>query len=251
MSNSLRVEIEGLRTLVKAKQSSESARERLLEAVFLNGMTEFETFLESIFFAAVSKKIKPGKTKPVIDFRGPDIARDLVMRPHEHYLNWMPIRYSLARADQFLEGGVPFSRLGARALVKRRLKVAMAVRNAVAHKGNSAREHFERETSGKHNSPGEYLGSKLGSGTVCDGFLEDFVRFGHALCVSDAEAEKLLGPEGPYPTGTKAEPGTYRCRNCGNDYTLTRQEPLACPSCDPPCASCGVPTSKTAEFQPA
>src|SRR5680860_36344 len=251
MSKGLRLEVEGLQRMARIPQTAEKPRERLLESIFLTGVTEFESFLEDVFFAAVSKKIRPGKTKPVIDFRDPKAARSLLIRPREHYLNWMPLEHSLERADQFLKKGVPFSRLGSRPFVKSRLKVATAVRNAVAHKGESARKRFDQATSGKYRSPGEYLGAKLGQGTICDGFLEDFVRFGHALCVSDAQAVRLLGPEGPYQSGTKVDPGTYVCQTCKTKHTLLRREGLACEVCDPPCATCGAPTSKRAEFQPA
>ena len=118
MSDALRVEIEGLRTLGEAEQPSEKARQRLLESIFLNGITEFESFLEDIFLAAVSKQIRPGKTKTVVDFHDPDTARSLLMRPRETYLNWMPIENSLDRADQFLTSGIPFSRLGARPIAR-------------------------------------------------------------------------------------------------------------------------------------
>jgi hypothetical protein len=248
MSKGLRLEIEGLRRLGKVEQPSEKARQRMLESIFLNGITEFESFLEDLFLAAVSKRIRPGATKTIVNFHDPDTARSLLLRPRESYLDWMPIERSLERADKFLVDGLPFSRLGTRPNVKLRLKVASAVRNAVAHKGAGARTRFHEMTSGKYRSPGEYLSAKLGPGTVCDGFLEDFVRFGHALCVSDAEALRLLGPEGPYRAGTVVNSGKYQCAQCGSEYALNQREALACPVCDPLCTRCGSPTSRSATF---
>jgi hypothetical protein len=250
MSRTFRLEIEGLRRLEKARQSSEGAHQRLLESIFLNGVTEFESFLEDVFFAAVSKRIHPGKTKALVDLRDSETARSILMRPGERYLNWMPIEYSLERAEQFLSNGLPFSRLGSRPSVKQRLEIATAVRNAVAHKSGRARERFNQVTSGKYRTPGAYLSARLASGTICDGFLDDFARYGHALCVSDAEAVNLLGPEGPYTAGTKVDPRTYRCQICETEYVLQERGALACPICDPPCDSCGVSTSRRAKFGP-
>ena len=251
MSASLRREVEALRRLGNVPQRSQKARHRMLESIFLNGATEFESFLEDVFLAAISKKIRPGKTKSIVDFHDPDTARSLLLRPRETYLNWMPIENSLNRADQFLVSGLPFSRLGSRPTVKQRLKLASAVRNAVAHKGGHARGRFRKLTSEKYRYPGEFLAAKLGSGTVCDGFLDDFVRFGHALCVSDSEALKLLGPEGPYQAGTVLDPGSYECIECGTETTLERRGPIACSTCDPPCPTCHVATSRKAQFRPA
>ena len=251
MAARFRREIEGLRRVGRAPVKSEAVHERLLESVFLNGMTEFESFLEEMFFAAVSKKVRPGNTKPVVSLRDPKTARSLVLRPREHYLNWLPYEQSQERADQFLRDGSPFSRLGSRPAVINRLGVAMAVRNAIAHKGGSAHTRFRDATGRRYPSPGQYLAAALGKSTVCDAFLADFVRFGKALCVSDVEALKLLGPEGPFPTGKKLEPGKYKCIDCGATYALKHREAIACPVCDPPCGACGAATSRGASFQPA
>jgi hypothetical protein len=251
MSDALRREVEGLRRLGNTSQPSTKAHQRMLESIFLNGITEFEGLLENVFLAAVSKKIRPGKTKTIVDFHDPNTARSLLLRPRETYLNWMPIEHSLERAGQFLADGVPFSRFGTRPLVKERLRLASAVRNAVAHKGGYARSRFRKLTSGKYRFPGEFLSARLGSGTVCDGFLDDFVRFGQALCVSDAEALKLLGPEGPYRAGTVVDPATYKCLGCGTEYQLGQRGSLSCSICDSPCPTCQVSTSRKAQFRPA
>jgi hypothetical protein len=248
MSKGLRVEIEALRRLGKVRQPSEKARQRMLESIFLNGITEFESFLEDVFLAAVSGRIRPGSTKPVVGLRNPDIARSLILRPRETYLDWMPIERCLERADRFLVDGQPFSRFATRPAIKQRLKAASAVRNAVAHKGMGAQTRFRQMTSGKYRSPGEYLAAKLGAGTVCEGFLDDFVRYGRSLCVSDSEALALLGPEGPYQAGTVVEPGNYECLQCGHSCFLAERGQLACVICDPPCADCGHPTGKSASF---
>lgn len=247
MSDGLQAEIEALRQLGEVEQPTEEARQRMLESIFLNGATEFESFLEDVFLAAVSRQIRPGSTKVVVPFPDPDMARSLLMRPGDSYLTWMPIRHSLERANQFLEGGTPFSRIESRPQVRERLELATAVRNAIAHKSVNARRRFEEQTSGKYRSPGQYLAAKLGEGTVCDSFLRDFVRYGHSLCVSDAEARALLGPEGPFGAGAKVGPGVYQCAGCSAEYSLPRREALVCRRCDPLCSECGK-APKTAQF---
>jgi hypothetical protein len=251
MASDLRRQINGLRKVGKSSLRPLDAYERLLESVFLNGVTEFEAFLEEFFFAAVARRIRPGETKPIVSLRDPETARSLVLRPRESYLKWLPYHEAQERADQYLANGSPFNRLTARASVTRRLGQAMAVRNAVAHKGGAAYERFHDATDRKYTSPGEYLAASLGKSTVCDAFLADFVRFGKALCVSDTEALRLLGPEGPFPAGKKLDPGRYECLGCNSIQELQRREPVACSVCDPPCQACGTPTSQAAQFRPA
>lgn len=251
MASDLRRQINGLRKVGKSQLRPLDAYERLLESVFLNGVTEFEAFLEEFFFAAVARRVRPGGTRPVVSLRDPETARSLVLRPRESYLRWLPYHEAQERADQYLENGSPFNRLASRMSVTKRLGQAIAVRNAVAHKGGTAHQKFRDVTDRKYKSPGEYLAASLGKSTVCDAFLADFVRYGKALCVSDAEAERLLGPKGPFPTGKKLKPGHYECLSCNSIQELKHRESVACSICDPPCGACGSPTSRNAQFRPA
>lgn len=251
MAANLRRQIQGLRRIGKVPVKSTDARERLLESVFLNGVTEFESFLEEVFFAAVSNRVRPGTTRPIVGLRNPQTARSLILRPRENYLKWLPYEQSQERADQYLHDGWPFARLTARTGVIKRLDDTMVVRNAVAHKSGSAHRKFQDATQRKYSTPGQYLAASLGKSTVCDAFLADFVRYGKALCVSDAEASKLLGPKGPYPSGKKVPAGQYECLGCGTVYSLPRREALVCATCDLICRACGSPTSRNAEFRPS
>jgi hypothetical protein len=250
MASSFRKEIEGLRSVGNSRVSGLDVQHRLLESVFLNGVTEFESFLERVFFAAVSRDIRPGTTSPIVGLHDPQTARGLVLRPYESYLTWLPIAKTIERAEQYLSGGVPFDRLGSRQSVKQRLSVALAVRNAVAHKGDSARTKFRSATAGNYTTPGEYLAARSGTTTMCDAFLLDFARFGYALCVSDSQVARLLGPEGPFPAGRKVPSGSYECRGCGTKYELLEGERLFCPICDPACNACGRSHSGRAQFTP-
>jgi len=251
MASDLRRQINGLRKVGKASVKPQSAYERLLESVFLNGVTEFESFLEEFFFAAVARRVRPGNTKPIVNLRDPETARELVLRPRERYLKWLPYDESQARADQYLVDGSPFSRLTSRPRVTRRLNQAMAVRNAIAHKGGDAHSRFLDATDRKYSSPGQYLAATLGRSTVCDAFLADFVRYGRAPCVSNSEILELLGPEGPFPAGKKLDAGRYECLDCGHVISLSRRKAVRCPTCEPPCQACGVPASGSAQFRPA
>jgi hypothetical protein len=250
LARDLRTELRALRAVTTStRRSSRAVRARLAESVFLNGVTEFESFLERVFYLAVCRRIRPGGTVPLISIGDEDALRRIVLRPGESYLEWLPLDRSLKRASQFLDGGMPFARLERRAAVKDGLRAALVIRNAVAHKSDAARARFRQEAGHASATPGDYLIAGSAGRTVCDAFLADLARYGEALCVSEARATVLLGPEGPFETGKKVDAGQYRCEQCQTIHVLGEGRALACATCDPPCSECGA-VNRTARFRP-
>lgn len=227
-----------------------AARERLLESVFLNAVTAMEAFLERLFFKAVTGRIRTGNVRAVMRFSDESVAWRMVLPPRDRYLTWLSIDDTLARAHAFLIDGLPFSRLERRVLLKSRLNEAMILRNMVAHRSDYARERFRNLVGGRYSTSGEYLDASSGRARVCDAFLADFVRIANGLCAdADLSATAILGAKDPFRSRAKVGAGQYCCIGCGTVTTVAvgATAGLACPTCDPPCHTCGR-TPSTASF---
>src|SRR4051812_29810501 len=92
LASGLTVELESLREVARSGASGPRAVYiRLLESVFLNGVTELESFIEDLFFAIVSGQARPRDAKPIVRLHNDDTARRMVLRPREAYAKWLPI----------------------------------------------------------------------------------------------------------------------------------------------------------------
>jgi hypothetical protein len=123
------------------------------------------------------------------------------------------------------------------------------IRNAIAHRSGRAQTKFRKMTGSHFVTPGAFLVSVANGTSTCEAHLNAFVRVIHGLCANTHhEVEMLLGPNDPFKSGQKPGAGAFTCRGCGRTYVLTQGDPLVCPACDPPCASCGRPMSAAAVF---
>jgi hypothetical protein len=238
-------------TKVSAEKSLLTAKpivlERLLEAVFLSAFTQFESFLDDLFHLAVCGGV-PG-AKPIASFSDEKSARAII--EHEvDYLVWLPVDKTLARAYTFLEAGEPFGRMARRRTISSTMATAHLVRNAIAHKSGIAPAKFERQFGARYSSPGEYLASRSGSGTMCRSYLSTLASLGRALGAPDSvSAEVFVGPPDPYRSGSRPSPGDYECTVCGTVYTLGAGDALLCTTCDPVCPECSQVVTRTAVFR--
>ena len=223
-------------------------RARLLESVFVKAFTEFEWFLEELFFAILTGETRVDGAAPKMRVRDADLARVVAGGGGGRYLTWLPLEETTTRSERLLVGGEPFVRLGVRDQVKAELRRAQLVRNATAHKSVEAQRKFQSVTSNAFATAGDFLASKSGGQTACEAILDNLTRYGRALVVTPTDAEKLLGPRDPFRTGVSPGVGSYRCEKCSSVYTLTATESLRCPVCDPSCAHCGR-RPKTATFR--
>jgi hypothetical protein len=201
--------------------------------------TEFEWFLEELFFAILTGAARVDASCPKLLVRDPQLAR-AVARGDDRYLIWLPIDDTVGRANRLLVDGQPFVRLATRGSIKADLKRALAVRNATAHKSLDAQTKFQAATSNVFATAGDYLASRAGGQTAREAILADLHRYGQALVGTTAASMKLLGPEDPLRSNTRPGGGTYVCQSCGSSYVLANASvSLRCPRCDPPCHACG------------
>ena len=221
---------------------------RLLESVFVKAFTEFEWFLEELFFAILTGTTRVDGARPRIRVRDTDLARVVAGAGSGRYLTWLPLDETTARAERLLVGGQPFVRLSTRAPVRNDLRRAQFVRNATAHKSAEAQKKFQTATSHSFATAGDFLASSSGGQTACQSILNNLNRYGAALVGSTAEADQLLGPSDPIRSGAKPGAGSYDCQSCGRTYQVGIDDPLRCAVCDPPCATCGR-RSASATFQ--
>jgi hypothetical protein len=250
LADSLIRELHDLEIVATAGASIGAAgNARLLESVLVKSFTEFESFLEELFFALLTGRARPGEARPYVRIRDIDVARGVVLQPQERYLTWLPIQEAVERAARFLENGRPFDRLIKRQAVVANLRRAQIIRNATAHKSAHAQTLFVQETGAKFATPGDFLAATSGGSTMCEALLADLARYGEALVRSDAEAERLLGLADPVRTGQRVDAGTYTCQTCARSQTVTDGARLECGYCDAACPHCGR-RGKTATFQP-
>ena len=117
------------------------------EALFLRGVTGFETFLERQFFGILKGKIKYPKSRVSLRMApsSHQAASDIVLQ-NDDYLKWIPFKYTESRAKLYLNGGRPFSELtdGDRSIVK----TITIIRNAIAHTGPHAITNFKEKVIG-------------------------------------------------------------------------------------------------------
>ncbi len=250
LANGLSTELAELRQVAAGGASLPPAtRARLLEAVFVRAFTEFEWFLEELFFAVLTRATRIENAGPRVGIRDPALAR-VITSSGQRYLSWLPLEDTVARAERLLLGGEPFVRLATRSTVRTDLKRGQAIRNATAHKSQDALARFQAVTSNSYSTAGDFLASSAGGSTACDAILADLSRYGHALVGTRAQAEHLLGPRDAFRARAKPGAGSYVCQGCGAIYVLTdAQTRLGCPPCDPPCAACGH-RSESATFLP-
>lgn len=225
-----------------------AGRPRLAEAIFVKAFTEFESFLEELFFGILTGATRVEGAKPRLRIRDADLARDLATgEARSGYLSWLPLGDTMRRAERFLVDGAPFARLDRRSTIKNDLDRAQKVRNATAHKSADAHAKFQTAVNGNYATSGDYLISRSGSKTACESILDDLHRYADALVEPQARSDALLGPEDPLRSGTKRHGGgPFECVSCGTQYSVAPSQALQCLTCDPPCPTCGrQPSSAT------
>lgn len=151
--------------LFTSRHITQTDIEQVYAGLFLNTFTQFEALIEDLFFgllmgALYSKiytivrrvKMIPVSLIPEIVFHG------------KHYLDWLPYdECTLRRAKRYFVNAEPFSQLDN--IQKQSLQEYHIVRNAFAHKSDSAQNKFQKIISGltllpDEKTPAGYLRSK-------------------------------------------------------------------------------------------
>lgn len=249
----LRTELGDLRTLITGVDTTTlgaNVFERLLEAVFMSAYTAFEDFLERLFFSIVCGRYTPFGVAARVIFRDEPTARGIVVPPEMRWVSWLPIDDTIARANRYIADALPFAHLRRRGAWKSHLRRAQVIRNAIGHRTEETRASFIKLVDPRYRTPGDYLASASGGGTVCEAFIEYFGRIAAGLvATTEDDVVNYLGDVDLLVSGAKPGAGTYACAVCGNSYTIADGEPLVCAVCDPPCPSCGQTITNTARFR--
>ena len=139
----------------------------LYSGLFINVVTEFEAFLESHFIYSLSGASKASKPRVLINRR--TVAYD-ILRGERSYVDWLPYRFSVKRADRFFKGGHSFSILDKTDI--KVLEEICLIRNALAHNSHYSKQRFEQDVIGgiclrpKERNPVGYLRYSFKAKTV-------------------------------------------------------------------------------------
>lgn len=250
-------------TLSRVRDSSQMAYDHghlkqadldhVFESTFLTAVSSFEEFFEELFISAVLGASGIDRVQPRTQFPNVAVAWDVLLaNSNRGYLEWLSFEQLLARADAFLLGGRPFSRLRNRPSEARVIADAVKIRNAIAHEGGTAQARFRsldiRHLPTHRRHPAGYLQSRVGGSrlTQHQTRLADIERVARALAaLSSARAETFLNQERNYSSGERPGRGAFRCRRCGNLSRITSVSGRLpdCPSCHPgPCLTCNHST---------
>ena len=161
-----RARVEGL---ASGHQLSSRATEIVYEGLFLNTITGFESFLETLFIGLLvggnNGLRSRHRVSTRIVVRSHEIARQIVLAPRQKYVDWLPYDKTLVHAEKLFQGARPFSLLtDAQTDI---LDKAVKVRNAIAHKSRHSLSTFERIVIGttplppRERTPAGYLRGML------------------------------------------------------------------------------------------
>jgi hypothetical protein len=117
--------------------------EQVYEGLYLEAITSFENFLESLFIGLLVGKITHSSSSvvPRVVIKSYRVARDVAFGG-QNYVDWFPYdNKTLRRAKAFFRNGMPFSKLTRAEM--REIERFLCIRNAIAHKSKHAKRVFE------------------------------------------------------------------------------------------------------------
>lgn len=153
-----------METLLQQGQIRQADIEQVYVGLYLDLFTEFEAMLENLFLGLLAGSLysrsfsvqRQAKIQPV------SMTRQVVFMGRQ-YLNWLPYKdQTIRRAKLYFRDGRPFTSLTG--VQESNLDDCCTIRNAIAHKSESAKTRFEELTSGlpllpHERSPAGYLRS--------------------------------------------------------------------------------------------
>lgn len=117
------------------------------EGLFLRSVVGFENLLEQVFYTVLTSKVPINGWQSRI--KGAPVSLKRCLLEDRDYLDWLPIKRTIDRANIYLRSGRPFSLIDDGE--KSQLAQVVAIRNAIAHPSESALEKFRRHVIG--NTP--------------------------------------------------------------------------------------------------
>jgi hypothetical protein len=116
--------------------------EEVYAGIFLDIFTEFEALIEALFLGLVSRELRTviNPVTQIVTIKPAAKIREIVFSG-KSYLDWLPYTdYTIPRAKMYFADGKPFSLLTVSQ--KDSLKSYHLIRNALAHKSDSATKKF-------------------------------------------------------------------------------------------------------------
>lgn len=157
-------DLEATRQRVEQAHSGNIIQENDVEHVYgglvLSVFAAFEGFLDELFFGLISGDVDPPHG---VILKGPvecvEVAQG-ALTSGKNYLEWLPYRHTMERADIFFEGGLPFRSV--QDSQRSTLALFWRVRNAIAHSSRHAREEFlkvvgDQKVTQRERTPIGYL----------------------------------------------------------------------------------------------
>lgn len=142
-------------------------QQKIVEGVFIQMVTCFESHTEELFFGLLEGKIARKSLSVCLAFsiRPSTYIRNLLLLDRD-YFEWLPIDKTIDRAGNVFIDGKPFSKISGLPL-KGELAGISKIRNAIAHSSEFAQQSFQRIICNSRllpheQTPGGYLLSKPG-----------------------------------------------------------------------------------------
>jgi len=212
----------------------------VVELCALRVYSILEEFLQRLFYQTMLAEETEGNGKPKFQVATQDELELLLFNTgsrREKYLDWLPYDVTLGRAEAYLVGGAPFSRLKYRPVELRAVAELAILRNAIAHPSDYAGRKFQelaRLRSYTSDSPAEYLLSiRSGEPEVLHLVARSSTIVQGLTSTSDCDANNLMEPERPFEAEKKAPLGKFLCAGCGGEQELPEEGTVlaACTHC--------------------
>lgn len=222
----------------------------VVELLHIQAMAKFEAFVSDLFYTCALGTSGLDDVVPVLRVTT-NAEVDLLVyaegRRKEKYLTWLPYTDTLGRAESYLVGGNPFTRLKYRPVELESLADAMTVRNAIAHSSPHSITQLAKLASAKkypHIRPAEYLLSTRGAATEASLLFASLRLMAEGLAAPDhSAANALLNPERSFSGDAADTPaGDFQCTTCATLRTAHPGGKLGeCVTCGrgAPCPHCG------------
>lgn len=138
--------------------------EQVYSGLYLNVFTEFEGLIEELFFGLLSGNVVSPNCICIVPSANSSFARQILMLG-KNYLDWLPYKHTLDRANIIFQNGEPFSLLQDQH--KQNLQQYMYIRHVIAHKSEFSRIQFEQKVIGsrvllpRERTPAGFLRSQF------------------------------------------------------------------------------------------
>jgi hypothetical protein len=129
--------------LLLRSEMTDTDIEQVYAGLFVTAFTEFEALIEDVFLGILEGTHASANqtTKRRVEIVPISLAREILFEGKK-YLDWLPLdQHTEKRAERFLNNGEPFSKLADGD--KNHVHRLHLLRNAVAHKSDSAKKKFE------------------------------------------------------------------------------------------------------------